>query len=108
MFQLEESLFAVAGFEPQVLFSTSSNVSKYRMVLAEVGCALLPGFFAKPDRGSVTSVWKETGLGGHHVLPQGSLLKPGGAVFSGTMPGLLEKPEADPACRNLILVIQKT
>ena len=51
MFQLEESLFAVAGFEPQVLFSTSSNVSKYRMVLAEVGCALLPGFFAKPDPG---------------------------------------------------------
>lgn len=51
MFQLEESLFAAAGFEPQVLFSTSSNVSKYRMVLAEVGCALLPGFFAKPDPG---------------------------------------------------------
>ncbi len=51
MFQLEEALFAEAGFEPQVLFSTSSNVSKYRMVLAEVGCALLPGFFAKPDPG---------------------------------------------------------
>lgn len=49
MFRLEESLFSEAGFEPQVLFSTSSNVSKYRMVLAEVGCALLPGFFAKPD-----------------------------------------------------------
>lgn len=49
MFQLEESLFAEAGFHPQVLFSTSSNVSKYRMILAEVGCALLPGFFAKPD-----------------------------------------------------------
>ncbi len=51
MFQLEESLFAEAGFQPQILFSTSSNVSKYRMVLAEVGCALLPGFFAKPDPG---------------------------------------------------------
>ena len=51
MFQLEESLFAGASFQPQVLFSTSSNVSKYRMVLAEVGCALLPGFFAKPDPG---------------------------------------------------------
>ena len=51
MFQLEESLFAEAGFQPQILFSTSSNVSKYRMVLAEVGCALLPGFFAEPDPG---------------------------------------------------------
>ena len=49
MFQLEEFLFSKAGFKPQVLFSTSSNVSKYRMILAEVGCALLPGFFAKPD-----------------------------------------------------------
>ena len=36
MFQLEEALFREAGFQPQVLFSTSSNVSKYRMVLAEV------------------------------------------------------------------------
>lgn len=51
MFQLEESLFTEAGFQPQVLFSTSSNVSKYRMVVAEVGCALLPGFFAKTDPG---------------------------------------------------------
>lgn len=51
MFQLEEALFAGAGFQPQILFSTSSNVSKYRMVVAEVGCALLPGFFAKKDPG---------------------------------------------------------
>ena len=51
MFQLEEALFREAGFQPQVLFSTSSNVSKYRMVLAEVGCALLPEVFAKPDPG---------------------------------------------------------
>lgn len=51
MFQLEASLFAEAEFQPQVLFSTSSNVGKYRMVLAEVGCALLPGFFSKPDPG---------------------------------------------------------
>ena len=53
MFQLEEALFREAGFQPQVLFSTSSNVSKYRMVLAEVGCALLPRIFAKTARGVV-------------------------------------------------------
>ncbi|MEI3187682.1 MAG: LysR family transcriptional regulator substrate-binding protein [Lachnospiraceae bacterium] len=32
----------------RVLFSTSSNVSKYRMVNAGVGCALLPATFAVP------------------------------------------------------------
>lgn len=53
MFQLEENLFSQAGFQPQVLFSTSSNVSKYRMVLAEVGCALLPAVFAVPNSGLV-------------------------------------------------------
>ena len=53
MFQLEEALFREAGFQPQVLFSTSSNVSKYRMVLAEVGCALLPRIFAKTAPGVV-------------------------------------------------------
>ena len=53
MFQLEEALFRKAGFQPQVLFSTSSNVSKYRMVLAEVGCALLPRIFAKTAPGVV-------------------------------------------------------
>ena len=51
MYQLEEALFSQAKFQPQVLFSTSSNVSKYRMVLAEVGGALLPEVFAKPDPG---------------------------------------------------------
>ena len=53
MFQLEEALFREAGFQPQVLFSTSSTVSKYRMVLAEVGCALLPRIFAKTAPGVV-------------------------------------------------------
>lgn len=51
MFQLEETLFSQAGFQPKILFSTSSNVSKYRMVLAEVGCALLPHIFAEPNPG---------------------------------------------------------
>lgn len=48
MYQLVQELFACAGFEPRVLFSTSSNVSKYRMVNAGVGCALLPAIFAVP------------------------------------------------------------
>ncbi|RHP47336.1 MULTISPECIES: LysR family transcriptional regulator [unclassified Clostridium] len=51
MYQLEEALFSQAVFQPQVLFSTSSNVSKYRMVLADVGCALLPEIFAQSDPG---------------------------------------------------------
>lgn len=48
MYQLVEQLFAQAGFSPKVLFSTGSNVSKYRMVNAGVGCALLPAVFALP------------------------------------------------------------
>ncbi|MDO4268346.1 MAG: LysR family transcriptional regulator [Eubacteriales bacterium] len=51
MFQLETSLFEAAGFSPRVLFSTSSNVSKYRMVQSGVGCALLPRIFTVPNPG---------------------------------------------------------
>lgn len=53
MYQLVSSLFHVAGFEPEVLFSTISNISEYRMVLAGVGCALLPRVYAVPDPGVV-------------------------------------------------------
>ncbi len=49
MYQLVRELFTYAGFEPKVLFSTSSNISKYRMVDAGVGCALLPAVFALPS-----------------------------------------------------------
>ncbi|MDO5416972.1 MAG: LysR family transcriptional regulator [Lachnospiraceae bacterium] len=48
MYQLVKELFDDAGFQPQVLFSTSSNVSKRRMVQSGVGCALLPAVFAVP------------------------------------------------------------
>lgn len=48
MYPLVERLFAESGLVPKVLFSTSSNVSKYRMVNAGVGCALLPATFAVP------------------------------------------------------------
>ena len=53
MYDLVEDLFERAGFRPNVLFSTSSNVSKYRMVCAGVGCALLPAVFAVPDSRAV-------------------------------------------------------
>lgn len=53
MYQLTRELFDQAGFEPRVLFSTSSNISKFRMVRAGVGCALLPAVFALPDEGIV-------------------------------------------------------
>lgn len=53
MYQLVQNLFHEAGFEPKVLFSTSSNVSKYRMVNAGVGCALLPAVFAVPGENIV-------------------------------------------------------
>lgn len=51
MHELEQSLFEEAGFQPRVLFSTSSNLSKYRMVSSGVGCTLLPSVFAAPDPG---------------------------------------------------------
>ena len=46
MSELTDSLFAQASFSPKVLFSTSSNVSKYRIVEAGLGCALLPACYA--------------------------------------------------------------
>lgn len=53
MHQLVRELFTSAGFDPKVLFSTSSNISKYRMVNAGVGCALLPAVFAVPSENIV-------------------------------------------------------
>ena len=46
MSELTDGLFAQAGFSPKVLFSTASNVSKYRIVEAGLGCALLPACYA--------------------------------------------------------------
>lgn len=52
LYTITEQLFAGAGFEPHVLFSTSSNLSKYRIVSLGLGCALLPAVYAAGD-GSV-------------------------------------------------------
>jgi DNA-binding transcriptional LysR family regulator len=52
LYNLTQSLFDAAGFEPQVLFSTSSSVSKCRIVSLGLGCALLPATYAQAD-GSV-------------------------------------------------------
>ena len=52
LFSLTESLFRQAGFSPRVLFSTASNLSKYRIVSLGLGCALLPAVYAASD-GSV-------------------------------------------------------
>ncbi len=49
MYQLVEDLFRDAGFSPNILFTTSSNISQYRMVLADIGCAILPQPYAVPD-----------------------------------------------------------
>ena len=46
MFGLTEPLFHQAGFTPKVLFSTASNISKYRIVALGLGCALLPAVYA--------------------------------------------------------------
>lgn len=46
LFELSEALFDQAGFEPQVLFYTSSNLSKYRIAALGLGCALLPRTYA--------------------------------------------------------------
>ncbi len=51
MYPLVKKLFDKAGFVPNTLFSTGSNVSQYRMILANVGCALLPGIYAIPNEG---------------------------------------------------------
>lgn len=48
MHDIEQQLFDEAGFAPHILFSTSSTLSKYRMVSVGVGCALLPAVFAVP------------------------------------------------------------
>ena len=52
LYALTERLFSEAGFTPHVLFSTSSNLSKYRIVSLGLGCALLPAAYAAND-GSV-------------------------------------------------------
>ena len=52
LYNLTQSLFDAAGFEPQVLFSTGSSVSKCRIVSLGLGCALLPATYAQAD-GSV-------------------------------------------------------
>ena len=52
LFALTEALFERAGFTPRVLFSTASNLSKYRIVSLGLGCALLPAVYAASD-GSV-------------------------------------------------------
>lgn len=49
LYDLEQPLFEAAGFTPRVLFSTSSNVSMYRIVEAGLACALLPAIYAKPS-----------------------------------------------------------
>ncbi len=53
LFGLTEPLFEQAGFAPRVLFSTASNVSKYRIVSLGLGCALLPSVYAASDGGVV-------------------------------------------------------
>ena len=49
LYDLTEGLFTEAGFEPRVLFSTSSNLSKLRIVRLGLGCALLPATYAAKD-----------------------------------------------------------
>ena len=49
LFRLTEQIFAQAGFAPHVLFSTASNLSKYRIVRLGLGCALLPAVYAASD-----------------------------------------------------------
>lgn len=49
MYRLVEGLFREIGVNPNILFTTSSNISQYRMVLANVGCAILPHIYAIPD-----------------------------------------------------------
>jgi len=49
LFSLTEALFQQAGFAPRVLFSTASNLSKYRVVSLGLACALLPATYAQND-----------------------------------------------------------
>lgn len=53
LFSLTNPLFEQAGFVPHVLFSTASNISKYRIVSLGMGCALLPAIYAAADDGVV-------------------------------------------------------
>lgn len=53
LFALTEALFSQAGFTPRVLFSTASNLSKYRIVSLGLGCALLPSVYAVKGGGVV-------------------------------------------------------
>lgn len=53
LYDLTMQLFEAAGFAPRVLFSTSSNVSKFRIVEAGLGCALLPQTYAIPSENVV-------------------------------------------------------
>ena len=53
LFSLTSALFEAAGFAPQVLFSTASNQSKYRIVALGLGCALLPALYAAEGGGVV-------------------------------------------------------
>ena len=52
LFSLTQPLFEQAGFMPNVLFSTASSISKYRIVSLGLGCALLPATYAEAN-GSV-------------------------------------------------------
>lgn len=53
LFALTEQLFRQAGFAPSVLFSTASNLSKFRIVELGLGCALLPAVYAVPAQNVV-------------------------------------------------------
>ena len=46
LYGLTQPLFEEAGFEPQVLFSTASNLSKLRIVATGLACALVPAVYA--------------------------------------------------------------
>lgn len=49
LYDITQALFHEAGFVPQTLFSTASNVSKYRVAAAGLGCCLLPATYALED-----------------------------------------------------------
>jgi DNA-binding transcriptional LysR family regulator len=53
LFSITEALFEEAGFTPRELFSTSSNLSKRRIVSLGLGCALLPAVYAVEEEGAV-------------------------------------------------------
>ena len=46
---IEMRLLQGAGISPKVLFTTSSNLSKYRIVSSGMGCAFIPRVFAAPN-----------------------------------------------------------